>query len=180
MNILICNCDVFKIVIKMFLMGSFKNCIQYLFSLFLYNQIRIFKKGIKILFRYRCVRGFIFLEFFYLYLNRFIFSEIIVCGLILILLIGIDFEFCMLQVLVLMMFIIRYFFQRGFIGGIRIGFFRSWRWRFYCFIFIVIFVNQLLQIVQGNFLDLVFQYFRVYIGELIGVEYLYFQIGKVF
>lgn len=44
------------------------------------------------MFIYRCVRGFIFLEFFYLYLNRFIFSEIIVCGLILILLIGIDFE----------------------------------------------------------------------------------------
>lgn len=92
MNILICNCDVYKIVIKMFLMGIFKNCIQCLYSLFLYNQIRIFKKGIKILFIYRCVRGFIFLEFFYLYLNRFIFSEIIVCGLILILLIGIDFE----------------------------------------------------------------------------------------
>lgn len=92
MNILICYCDVFKIVIKMFLMGIFKNCIQNLFSLFFYNQIRIFKKGIRILFIYRCVRGFIFLEFFYLYLNRFIFSEIIVCGLILILLIGIDFE----------------------------------------------------------------------------------------
>lgn len=56
------------------------DCIQDFFNVFLYIQTGIFKKGIKILFIYRCVRGFIFLEFFYLYLNRFIFSEIIVCG----------------------------------------------------------------------------------------------------
>lgn len=57
------------------------DCIQDFFNVFLYIQTGIFKKGIKILFTYRCVRGFIFLEFFYLYLNRFIFGEFIVCGL---------------------------------------------------------------------------------------------------
>lgn len=49
MNTSICNCDVHKIVTKMFLMGTLKNCIQCLHSLSLYNQTRTLKKGTKTL-----------------------------------------------------------------------------------------------------------------------------------
>lgn len=42
----------------------------------------------------------------------------------------------------------------------------------------VISVNHLSQTVLGNPLDPAFQHPRAYIGELIGVEYLYSQTGK--
>lgn len=73
-------------------MGSLKNCIQYLPRLSLYNQTRTLKKGTKTLSTYRCARGSTSLESFHLHLNRFIPSEITVCGSILILLTGTDSE----------------------------------------------------------------------------------------
>lgn len=152
-------------------MGSLKNCIQYLPSLSLYNQTRTLKKGTKTLSRYRCARGSTSLESFHLHLNRFIPSEITVCGSILILLTGTDSEFCMLQVPAPMMSTIRHFSQRGSTGGTRTGLLRPWRWMLYCSTFTVISVNQLSQTVQGNPLDPAFQHPRAYTGELIGVEY---------
>lgn len=92
MNTSICHCDVPKIVTKMFLMGTLKNCIQNLPSLSFYNQTRTLKKGTKTLSTYRCARGSTSLESFHLHLNRFIPSEITVCGSILILLTGTDSE----------------------------------------------------------------------------------------
>lgn len=92
MNTSICNSDVPKIVTKMFLMGTLKNCIQNLPSLSFYNQTRTLKKGTRTLSTYRCARGSTSLESFHLHLNRFIPSEITVCGSILILLTGTDSE----------------------------------------------------------------------------------------
>lgn len=92
MNTSICHCDVPKIVTKMFLMGTLKNCIQNLPSLSFYNQTRTLKKGTRTLSTYRCARGSTSLESFHLHLNRFIPSEITVCGSILILLTGTDSE----------------------------------------------------------------------------------------
>nr|XP_034304497.1 uncharacterized protein LOC105331633 [Crassostrea gigas] len=135
------------------------DCIQDPPNVSLYTQTGTLKKGTKTLPTYRCARGSTYLESFHLHLNRFIpctsandvhYQAFLLEGL-----------YRWNQDRASQAVEVEAPLCHTYSGLLRHA------------------VNQLSQTVLGNPLDPAFQHPRAYTGELIGVEYLYSQTGKV-